>query len=168
MLHLVCCPYPVARQVPWCWGQKSLWVTVAPGTISQLLHELLPLFSLVHNWLSTLLPKLSSGKKKSIWSCQFALKPLLTSFCLQNKFRSPWYAIQGPWQLAQPVLLSAIFRTYIRYRCLEIQEIQTFQSLTEFILNFYHIFCQSMDTKKNTAIIMWGCNFMFGRKGILM
>lgn len=43
-------------------------------------------------------------KKKSIWFCQFALKPLLTSFCLQHKFQSPWYATQGPWQLAQPFL----------------------------------------------------------------
>ena len=32
-----------------------------------------------------LLPKLSSEKNRSIWSCQFALKLLLIPFCLQNK-----------------------------------------------------------------------------------
>lgn len=39
---------------------------------------------------------LEKKKEKSIQSCQFALKPLLMPFCLQNKFQSPCYAPQGP------------------------------------------------------------------------
>lgn len=30
---------------------------------------------------------------------------------------------------------------------------QTFQNLTEFILNFYHVFCQSVDTKKAQLLL---------------
>lgn len=44
-------------------GVRYLCITVASAIVSYVLAELLPMFSSLYNWLSTLLPKLYSEEK---------------------------------------------------------------------------------------------------------
>ena len=118
--------------------------------------------------------KIIFWKKKSIWSCQFALKLLLTPFFLQNTFQSPWYATQGPWWLAWPISQSVIFHTYISDyssdRCQRDAENINISKLNWIHFDFlsFWLFSQSMDTSKSITIMRWRCIFIFVRKGSLI
>ena len=92
--------------------------------------------------------KIIFRKRKSIWSCHCAFKPLLTSFCLQNKFQSPRYAAQAlDNQPSLPCSQRFFTRTQDTHAA-EMQKLQTFQSVTELILMLGHILSQPTDTKK--------------------
>lgn len=172
-LHLLHCPYLVLTESSNV-GVRGICITVAPMSFStSFLNSCHCSFHFtvgsLHNCQNYLLKK-----KKSIWSCQFALRLLFTPFFLQNTFQSPWYATQGPWWLAWPISQSVIFHTYISDyssdRCQRDAENINISKLNWIHFDFlsFWLFSQSMDTSKSITIMRWRCIFIFVRKGSLI